>query len=289
MNQKKLNNTIIGRSTYKSNQSGQALLIIVMLLAAILTIVMTLSVTTTTQTQLTKDQEEVVKIRAAADSALEEALSEGADGNKKFSEYEDLVSLYGGKGIDLDDSYITVSASTSVTPLVEKDAQFTYYLSNYVNGGFTQPMAPNETLKIYYGNTNASSCDAIALEFTIISGPTGGNYITTRYIADTANKLGSTNNGEIGTTRGSVITLEGTNFWCEAEIANATRQLPADARLLFIRALYADTRIGFEGSALKPQGKTVRAIAKSTTGITKTVEVFQSFPQLQANMFVTSF
>lgn len=292
MNQHKLNNI-------HTSESGQVLLIIVMLLATVLTIVMTAALSTTTQTQTTKDQEEAIKVRAAAESALDIALGEPiSTQQKKFSEFESLRNLL--TGINLEESYIQVSGSTGnsfVSPLIEKDSQYTFYMTNYVDGEFTgNPYPPTGSIKVLYGNTKEEDCSETAIEFTILSGTSGGyNYI--RYIADYGNKLHNPtnpNNGNIGEPLTISRPVNGdkaanaVQFYCQAIFPTP---LPTNAKMIFARPLYSDTRLGFEstGASLPSQGKTVRAVAKSNTGVTKIVELFQSFPQLPSSLFVTSF
>lgn len=275
-----------------SKQSGQVLLIIVMLLATVLTILMTASLSATTQTQLTKDQEESIKVRAAAESALDLALSEPINTpRKKFSEYDSLAKLF--TSINLNDSYVQVTGSTGtsfVSPVIEKDTQYTFYLADYTDGIFGTPYPSNGNLKINYGNTSTNDCNNLAIEITILSG-TSGNYVTNRYIADTGNNLVSDSDDlgqSLGVARSVGDTSSSTNFYCQAVLPSP---MPDNLKLLFVRPLLGDTRFGFESNAvsLRSQGKIVKAVAKSNSGVTKIVQLFQSYPQLPANIFVTSF
>ena len=279
----------------KETESGQVLLIIVMLLATVLTIVMTTSLTTATQTQLTKDQEDSVKARAAAESALELALAEAVGANKTFDQYiaqnPNLAEIF--QGINTAESYIQVegvSANTFVSPVIESDRQYTFYFAYYTGGTFSSTNffdSNGTTLKVYYGNSSSSDCADMVTEFTIISGTRP--YTVTRYIAGSTTKIGN-DEGEIGEPLGNVKKFDGndTNFYC---VATFPTPLPGNLKLLILRPLYDDTRFGFEstGDKLPAQGKTVKAVAKSNTGVTKIVQLFQSYPQIPANMFITSF
>lgn len=284
MKYKKLNN-------YYSQQ-GQVLLVIVMLLATVLTIVMTASLSTATQTQLTKDQEEAVKVRAAAESALDLALAEQISvPRKKFSEYPSLNRLF--NDINVNQSYVGITNPTGsafVSPLVEQDSQYSFYLSDYNNGTFSNPFSTTVPLKVLFGNSNTGDCTTMVLEFTVISG-NSGSYTVNRYIADLGNKMG-TENGDvqpIATSRSltGVNSLTPTTFYCQATLPT----MPANSRLLFVRTLYGASRLGFEavGVNLNAQGRSIQAVAKSNTGVTKTLQLFQSYPQLPATLFVTSF
>ena len=64
----------------------------------------------------------------------------------------------------------------------------------------------------------------------------------------------------------------------------------SNSKLLIVRLLGASSKLGFEGSSeLKKQGETISSQARTTTNIVKKVELRQSYPQIPAEFFVTSF
>lgn len=267
-----------GNRFSNNREDGQVLLIIVMLLATVITIVTTVSFKSTTDTQLTKLEQESQKTLAAAEAGIEKAIGDNLDNNTYQYSDIDLENL---GGIDLTESQVVVTKAqntTFVSPIQQKDQQYTFYLADYNAGVFSNPYAGNITL--YYGSDSA--CSSVALEIALISG-SAAPYTIKRYIADTSNQLAS-NTDNIGRT--GVTTIEDTRFNCKTDQIT----IPANARLMIARALFSKTRLGMQGSTiLRPQGKVITSEAKSQSGVVKKVELFQSLPQIPTEFFVTAF
>ena len=73
-----------------------------------------------------------------------------------------------------------------------------------------------------------------------------------------------------------------------------TQPIPvSNQALLIARSLFASTRVGLEltggGTTLPVQGKYVTSEAKTPSGVSRKVQLFQSYPQIPAEFFVTSF
>ena len=72
-----------------------------------------------------------------------------------------------------------------------------------------------------------------------------------------------------------------------------TQPIPvSNQALLIVRSLFASTRVGLEltgGGTLPVQGKYVTSEAKTPSGVSRKVQLFQSYPQIPAEFFVTSF
>ena len=98
--------------------------------------------------------------------------------------------------------------------------------------------------------------------------------------------------GGVGTLTG---VAPGGNCPSEVTFSNQfTLDTGANNLLLLIRVLSSSptqTRVGLyaDGGNLPLQGRTITSEAKSPTGVTKKVQLFQSFPQIPAEFFVTSF
>ena len=285
----------------KKSQEGQVLLIIIMLLATIITVVTTVSFRSTTETQINKLEEESQKTLAAAEAGIEKAIAaKVASGNsQKFNDPSDPnnLNMQNLSGIDLANSSVNVTSNTGrdfVTPLIQKDQQYTFYLSNYNNAAsppFSSPY-PNQ-ITVYYGSE--SGCTTLALEITRVSG-LSAPYTVSRYISDVGggivtNPAGSgTNNvqGGSGATIGNVI------FNCR------TTGIPwtANTILMIVRTLgntaaEGRTKLAIRGSSavlsLPPQGKYIVSEAKSQSGVIKKIQLFQSLPQIPAEFFVSTF
>jgi len=64
----------------------------------------------------------------------------------------------------------------------------------------------------------------------------------------------------------------------------------ANTKVLIARVLFYGTKIGLQSSGdLSPQGRSLNAETKAKSGVVKKVKLFQSYPQLPSEFFVTSF
>lgn len=265
------------RSSNKSRQRGQILLIAVMLLALTMTIVLSVTFTSKTETQITKLEEESQKALAAAEAGIEAALKSG---DVTIGE----GGILQGSGFTGEAKVTTDVGDQFVTPLLQKDEQYTFYLSDYPALG--NPYTGDLTVSYGSGGT---ACNTIALEFSLIyDDPGATGYQIKRFIADLGNTF-SSDTGEKGSVTGTKI--REVNFNCSAPLG-AISAFP-NAKVLIVRVFSGATRLGFSSGNqnvfLKPQGKFVNSQATSQTGASKKVELFQSYPQIPADFFVTGF
>jgi hypothetical protein len=264
----------------KNRKGGQVLLITVMLVATVITVVMTLVFKTNIDTQTTKLQEESQKALAAAEAGIERGLT-GAQGT--FNAVSIGLSF---SGIDAINSNVTIDSNPAtefVSPLIAKDEQYTFYLTGYdMETKLFSGLSPTSVV-VYYGSNN--NCTNISLELTLISGVSPGPYTLTRKVADTGGIFYESIPGsQIGTSPGGNLIT--TSFNCKTSAIS----IPADPRLLIVRVFNSSTKIGisFNGQAVK-QGNLITSSAKTTTGVVKKIQLFQSYPQIPADFFVTSF
>lgn len=271
-------------------QEGQVLLIIIMLFATIITVVTTVSYRSNTETQINKLEEESQKTLAAAEAGIEKAIAAKVASGYTQQFDDPNINLNNLSGIDLTNSSVNVTSNTGrdfITPLIQKDQQYTFYLTSYNSTAtppFTSPY-PNG-VSFYYGSESA--CNTLALEITVISGV--APYTVTRYISDqggvVTNPAGS---GANNLQNGSGSTISGVNFNCK------TLNIPFTPNIVMaiVRTLGTRTKIAMHGSSISPslpqQGKYIVSEAKSTTGVIKKVQLFQSLPQIPAEFFVSTF
>ena len=276
------------------NQKGQILLIMVMLIATVITVVMTMVYKTTTETQITKLEQESQKALVAAEAAVEKALKANIPVDSP-STYNDL-GLANLIGIDLEQSTVSLSQADSadfVTPLLQKDQSYSFYLadpsddftsfSNYWYGQLTFYLG-SETI------TNCSARDVPALELTLIYGAL--NSIKRFVIEPCSSGLTIENADLTSFSPGSSFVFSGTTFRYKTtdnivDINLATYPQP---KILFIKSFFGATKIGFHGTAsLRPQGNILESTAKAYSGVEKRIQLFQSYPQIPAEFFTTSF
>lgn len=271
------------------NNKGQVLLIIVMLLATVVTIVMAVMFKSTTNTQLTKLEQESNKALVAAEAGLEEAMRKNA-GPYTLTD----LGLTNYPGINLDTSNVNVTteeATTFITSSVPTDGQYTFYLVGYDTQNQTigtDYFSGNITI---YFNSEAGTCDhsprnAPALEAVFVK---NDNTLTKKLIEPCNGNSGenyiSSLIDNIGTTTPS-DPIEGVTFSYRADLGT----IPTNTTLIIVRTLFAGTKIGLEGNSnLKPQRRMLTAQVKAYSGVEKKVQLFQSYPQLPADFFVTSF
>jgi type II secretory pathway pseudopilin PulG len=266
---------MIGKKYNNINQKkGQVLLLVAMIMATVLTLTSAVVFRSTTEIQTTKLEEQSQKALAAAEAAIEAALKQGNT---------NIQSLPGFSGSNITGS-ATVDTTQSrdfVTPLLQKDEQYTLYLSN--PGGTVDN--PNfSVLNTYYNNqalTICSTSPTVALEITLIK---SNNSV----IHFAINPPGSTiiENGQTANNNGLCPNTESFSYKHQL----STSDIGSNNLLLIVRVINGSAKIGFRGDINLPlQGKTITSTATSSTGVTKKVVLFQSYPQIPSDFFVTSF
>lgn len=275
----------------KNRQSGQAFLIIIMFISIAITVALATSFKSITETQVTKSQEDSVKAVAAADAGVEYGLK-NMDGSVPMKSYADL-GISPGPAIDTTQSNVIVNVDSSpefVSPLLKKDSQYTFYWAVYSNGTLGAGASP-ANLFIYYGSANGTNCNDVGLEISLIQVVSGSDYSVDRYVADTG-RLFTENMKNVGSaTSGSV---GGTSFACKASF-NGSDNIASNTKLIIVRYLTkgtAQTKLGFTsdpGKVIPAQGKWVIAQAVTKSGVKRVVQALQTYPQIPAEFFVTSF
>lgn len=265
-------------NSYNKTLSGQVLLIAVMLMAVLLTVVFSASFVSRTDTQISKLEEENQKTLAAAEAGIEAALKQGT--------IADLRTLNVPSGFTGSATVSTTASPSFISPLIQKNEQYTFYMS--------EPATPDNpdfsNLRPNWGAGQLTVCStsnlfAMSFAFLRINGAIN------RFVINPPGNAIITN-GQEANNSGSCPT--GENF------ANGYRhqfdisQMKSDtALLLFVRLVGSGTgaKVGFSGNGndLPLQGRIIVSEAKSPTGVSKKVQLFQSYPQIPTEFFVTSF
>lgn len=266
----------------KHKQQGQMLLIVILLSTVLLTVALSISQLTTEETKIAKLEEEQKKAFAAAEAGIEARLQSTANiGN--------IVPLLGGgtsetTGIATGSATLSISQGASfITPLITKDNQYTFYFAEYdaKNNSFANYF--NGGINIYFSNQSADNCPSSlipSLEMTYISST---NDIT-RYLIDPCDKI-SNPLGDKLTANYSLYTLNDVKFYWGTTVLTIQ-----NTKLIIIRTLFNSTKLAIKSDVnLKPQGMTVTSYAVTTTNVSKKIQLFQSYPQIPADLFVTSF
>lgn len=158
---------------------------------------------------------------------------------------------------------------------------------------------------------------------------TGGSYEMKKYLVDNGNLITEDNDDDIGQESGSYPgvlvgvseNLEGTTFQCRTGLFDTEVENLLNAKVILVQTYFKASTLAFavEGFddptpeyQFPPQGRTVTATARakvvaptitvaglsatptpftapSETGLTRTAQVFQSYPQIPTEFWITSF
>ncbi len=258
---------------FNNMKKGQILLITVMILATVLKVVLSVSFKSITETQVTKLEEENEKTLAAAEAAIEAALNSqtgtatlGAGSLSGFSNFTGSADV------------VSVSSNKFTSPILAKDTSYTFYLSEYdpednsFSGG-----SLGEDIEVCFKSATTNP----AIEITLVK--TGGIF---KYPVD-PNKGDS---GRMSSTVNSASSICSGNSSYNYSFIVPGAQIGLSARFLVVRVLYQGTRLHFSRTSTLPQqGKTVSSSAVSSAGVSKKITLFQTYPQIPAEFFNTSF
>lgn len=259
---------------------GQVLLIAVMLLATVITVVMTIAFNTTTETQVARLEADSQKALAAAEAGIDAVIKQSVNSGVLVNITDLNSGQFASQGITGNAQVKGEASPYFVSPLLQKDEQYTFYLSDYP--GFGNPWSGN--LHLYF----VSETGCPSFEVTIIK----ADYSQERYVYNTCSSPDTINtetHPENKTLTSQITTvIDSTSF----KYRTSTPILISGDFVAFIRVLGGRTKIGFQDVDLKVlpiQGKTVESEARTASGVVKKVQLFQSFPQIPSNFFMTSF
>ena len=254
---------------YNNKRKGQVLLIAIMLLATVVTVVMTIAFNSTTETQVAKLEEDSQKALAAAEAGIDSIIKQSVGTTVSLSSLGDFST----QGITGNAQVVAVTAPTFVSPLLQKDEQYTFYLSDYPS--LTNPWSGDMDVHFL---SEAGQCPA--LEIVIVT----NTYAQQRYTYNTCATV--INNATLASN--TVKQIDATQFQWKTPAPLGI----ANGLIAFVKVYGGKTRIGFANvleTSLPPQGKTVESEARTTSGVVKKVQLFQSFPQIPSHFMMTSF
>ncbi len=258
------------------NRSGQVLLIAVMLLATVITVVMTIAFNSTTETQVARLEADSQKALAAAEAGVDAVIKQSV--NSAPINSGDL-GQFGSQNISGNAQVVGVTHSYFTTPLLQKDEQYTFYLSDYP--GFVNPWNGSFNIALV---SESGQCPSIEV------GIVKSDYQFERYSYNTCASI-ITNATSMANASSQI---DGTNFSYKTTTPiTVAGPSPAGGLVAFIKVLNGRTKIGFESvDSFAPfplQGKTIESEARTESGVVKKVQLFQSYPQIPSSFFTTSF
>lgn len=269
----------------KKNRKGQVLLIAVMLLATVITVVMTIAFNSTTESQVARLEVDSQKALAAAQAGIDAVIKQSVN-----STPVDIGTLgqFSDQKISGNAKVMGVTKSYFITPLLQKDEQYTFYLSDYLpeTPGFQNPWSGSLTL---YSVSETGQCPS--LEVTVVK----NTYELERYAYNTCSSPGTISNATTLTTELSTpVVLDSVSF----KYKISTPIVISNGLVAFVKVIGGNTaggrtKLGFESvdsnTPFPLQGKTVESEARTESGVVKKVQLFQSYPQIPSDFFMTSF
>lgn len=294
---------------HQSHESGQSLLVIVLLISVVFVLIAAASFRLTTETQSTKAQEESIKVLAAADSGIEKAVSAVQSGS--FTGTQQTYQQLGLSLSGIDQTRSTVSVQTAggtgfESPVINANDQYVFYLSPYnIQTGTWGGSTYTGKVTVYYGSGSPGICatapgrTAPAMEMTLIY--SNGTKVFRRVLerctdpnpASTMQRISNTSGAVeiVSPTAGTTPVPNGSQYFYQFNIDSLSTF--ANPRMIIFRPLFASTRIAVVPQAAQPvlpsQGTTIRSEAFAVSGVSKIVTLFQPNPQIPADFFVTSF
>jgi Tfp pilus assembly protein PilX len=267
------------------NQSGQALLIIVLVLVVALTVGLSIASRSITNLRTTQDQASSQKALSAAEAGAEQAIisqnkasiNGSLSGNTTYT--TSIASVSGAAAF-------FVHGNNSQTNKITKGSPAYIWTTTYsASQPFNDPWGG--TLTIYWGDSNGPSCpnaNVPALEITVISGATKATAVLQRFAYDPCSGNGRNNGFAVGNANNPPqANFPSLKYY-------AVIGPIASIYLVSVTPLYADTRIGVASVNSNPnhtlpyQGADI-----VSTGIDSQVQrkvyVFQGFPQIPAAFF----
>lgn len=274
------------------NRPGQVLLIAVMMLTTIITVVMTIAFNSTTETQVARLEADSQKALAAAEAGIDAVIKQSISQGTSFD--VGTLDQFKNQKITGNAQVMGTINPYFISPLLQSDEQYTFYLSDYSHIPpaapiFSDPWTGN--LDLYL--VSEGGCPSI--EVTIIK----SDYAIDRYAYNTCSNPVIITGASPATVLANPTVIDGVSFSYKigTQIQIPVAPSVTGGLVAFVKVLNGRTKLGFKGynadgivaKTLPIQGKTVESEARTSTGVVKKVQLFQSYPQIPSNFFMTSF
>jgi Tfp pilus assembly protein PilX len=273
-------------------QSGQALLLVLLSMAVVLTIVLSVLSRTITDITVTTKEEEALRAFAAAEAGIERALIIGSNTGEfgDGASFTATISNFGQQQSEYVYPEKLLSGETAIIWFVDHDEDDGTLTCD------TGECFTGSSMKVCWGEagTTSGSDTTPAVEVSIFYAETPGNYSAIRIARETADSYNirrSTNN--FSATDVGTCTVSGTDFEFQKTLDFASLGIPAASynnqnglQFAKIRILYntdAAHTVGVDvsgsGNDLPSQGVRIES-AGSAGEANRRIEVFQTFGEL---------
>lgn len=275
------------------SQAGQALLIILLVMAVVLTIALAVASRSVTDISVSQKEEEASRAFSAAEAGVEQALIGGSL----------TGSLPAGGSFTASVSGLSQGSKSYIVPLLINGGETipVWFVSHLDDGSLgcneDNPCFTGRTIRVCWGEegTDSSASTAPALELSVLYTTSPGDYKTSRigrgaYDPNSLRRAANSFSGQDGS-----CTVDGQNFAFSKTInLNSDLGIPSSAtdnenglqqarlRLLYNtdRAHPAALFVDFPGNRVLPrQGTRVESVGEAGEA-TRKIEVYQLFPDL---------
>lgn len=275
--------------TLKRSDSGQALLIVVLVMVVSLTIGLSVVSRSITNLRITKEEEQSQRAFSAAEAGVEQALKTGVDIADQKLENDATIKEVKVTSVGGVSTFLLNGGN-----VVPKDEGSDVWLSD--NPGYGNPKSP-EHFSIYWGSESddCTTSAPAAIEAVLISG-NKNNPSSTRYAFDPCSR--GNNFTPIPAADIGSFDIGGKTLKYRTPIQANDRIKVNNGLILRIIPLYANTVVGIDtcnpsgncndddgnNNILPLQAKKIESTGTSGT-TTRKITVFQGFPKLPSQFF----
>ena len=270
-------------------QSGQALLIVVLVMVVALTVGLSIASKSIISFRNSTEQASSQKALSAAEAGIEQALKSTKEEQISgiFTSTPNTITNYTttrvAVGGNSGSNSFLLNGGNSVLQNSGIDLWLSYY-SNTPANLFKNPLPPyefttyNGGFTVYWGDSSGA-CNNAAMEIVIITGASKAEAKLARYAFDPcANRRTSNKFTEVAATGPTPVS--GKKFTYAATISSVVNGLVAR-----VVPLYMSSVVGITGADLPAQGTLITSVG--TSGSTqRRINVFQGYPELPAEYFL---
>ncbi|MBX4205776.1 hypothetical protein KW795_01120 [Candidatus Microgenomates bacterium] len=279
------------RYNLKRLQSGQALLIVLLSMAVILTIVLSVLSSTTSDVSVTSKEEEAQRAFSAAEAGIEQALLSGtATGSTQLGQSNFALSVS------------TVSENSKIfeypQAILSGDVATTWFVAHDDNGNLvcseSKPCFKGDRVKVCWGKVGSSASDAQApaIEATILYLSTPGNLSTAKIAREAIDPYSSRiSTNKFSQAVNSNCTIGSTTYAFQKTLIFSDLGIPSSSyneenglQYMGLKFLYNSVTahsigvdVNFSGStALPSQGSKIDSVGKAGES-TRKIEVYNLY------------
>lgn len=273
--------------------AGQALLIVVLSLAVVLTIVLSILARSVTDIKISSGSEEALRAFSAAEAGIEQALIAGSIGTTQLGDATFTASVTEiGEGS---------TNFVNPTPLFSGETSLFWFVAHDEDGNLVCDLSNNcftgNQVKVCWGKdgTSGSSSQTPALEAAIVYASNPGIYSSLKIVRAALDPYsGRRSTNKFSAPDAGNCTLGTENFAFQKTLNLSSLGIPASSygvanglQFLVVRILYNEDEshtvgvsVGFPGNSLLPAQGTLVESTGSSGEANRKINVFQGFGEL---------